>query len=77
LRHLTSQLFSVLELRHPRLYLFIYVLNSWCFKLIVDFLVLIGYFAKEGIKVAILEPNDPSDVTELIGSGKADLGCKG
>ncbi|KAA1107744.1 glycylpeptide N-tetradecanoyltransferase [Puccinia graminis f. sp. tritici] len=35
-----------------------------------------GYFAKEGIKVAILEPNDPSDVTELIGSGKADLGCK-
>lgn len=35
-----------------------------------------GYFAKEGIKVAILEPNDPSDVTELIGTGKADLGCK-
>ncbi|EFP84431.2 protein NMT1 [Puccinia graminis f. sp. tritici CRL 75-36-700-3] len=35
-----------------------------------------GYFAKEGIKVAILEPNDTSDVTELIGSGKADLGCK-
>ncbi|KAI9624147.1 hypothetical protein H4Q26_017010 [Puccinia striiformis f. sp. tritici PST-130] len=35
-----------------------------------------GYFAKEGIKVAILEPNDPSDVTELIGSGRADLGCK-
>jgi len=35
-----------------------------------------GYFAKEGIKVAILEPNDPSDVTEIIGAGKADLGCK-
>ncbi|KAN0061947.1 Glycylpeptide N-tetradecanoyltransferase [Thecaphora frezii] len=35
-----------------------------------------GYFADEGIKVAILEPSDPSDVTELIGSGKADLGCK-
>ncbi|CAH7685258.1 protein NMT1 [Phakopsora pachyrhizi] len=36
----------------------------------------VSYFAKEGIKVAILEPNDPSDVTELIGTGKADLGCK-
>ncbi|EPQ26436.1 uncharacterized protein PFL1_06084 [Pseudozyma flocculosa PF-1] len=35
-----------------------------------------GYFADEGIKVAILEPNDPSDVTEIIGSGKADMGCK-
>ncbi|SNX84219.1 probable thiamine biosynthesis protein nmt1 [Melanopsichium pennsylvanicum] len=35
-----------------------------------------GYFAKEGIKVAILEPNDPSDVTEIIGSGKADMGLK-
>jgi len=35
-----------------------------------------GYFKDEGIKVAILEPNDPSDVTELIGSGKADLGTK-
>lgn len=35
-----------------------------------------GLFAKEGIKVAILEPNDPSDVTEIIGSGKVDIGCK-
>ncbi|CAO1624781.1 unnamed protein product [Parajaminaea phylloscopi] len=35
-----------------------------------------GYFADEGIKVAILEPSDPSDVTELIGSGKVDMGCK-
>jgi hypothetical protein len=35
-----------------------------------------GYFADEGIKVAILEPNDPSDVTELIGSGKVDMGAK-
>ncbi|KAL1960730.1 hypothetical protein VTO42DRAFT_6560 [Malbranchea cinnamomea] len=35
-----------------------------------------GYFKDEGIKVAILEPNDPSDVTEVIGSGKADLGFK-
>ncbi|KAI5867871.1 NMT1 protein [Durotheca rogersii] len=35
-----------------------------------------GYFRDEGIKVAILEPNDPSDVTEMIGSGKIDLGFK-
>eukprot|EP01135_Chromosphaera_perkinsii_P002265 Nk52_evm51s221 gene=Nk52_evmTU51s221 len=36
----------------------------------------LGYYADEGIKVAILEPNDPSDVTEIIGSGKVDLGFK-
>jgi len=36
----------------------------------------LGYFADEGIKVALLEPNDPSDVTEIIGSGKVDLGFK-
>lgn len=36
----------------------------------------LNYFAEEGIKVAILEPNNPSDVTEIIGSGKVDLGCK-
>ncbi|KAA8893514.1 thiamine biosynthesis protein [Sphaerosporella brunnea] len=35
-----------------------------------------GYFADEGIKVAILEPTDPSDVTEIIGSGKIDMGFK-
>ncbi|KAL1301900.1 hypothetical protein AAFC00_006079 [Neodothiora populina] len=35
-----------------------------------------GYFADEGVKVALLEPNDPSDVTEIIGSGKVDLGFK-
>ncbi|USP78692.1 hypothetical protein yc1106_05966 [Curvularia clavata] len=35
-----------------------------------------GYFEEEGIKVALLEPNDPSDVTEIIGSGKVDLGFK-
>lgn len=35
-----------------------------------------GYFKDEGISVAIIEPNDPSDVTELIGSGKIDLGFK-
>ncbi|KAK4158654.1 NMT1/THI5 like-domain-containing protein [Cladorrhinum sp. PSN259] len=35
-----------------------------------------GYFQDEGIKVALLEPNDPSDVTEIIGTGKVDLGFK-
>ncbi|KAJ2955318.1 hypothetical protein NQZ79_g8656 [Umbelopsis isabellina] len=36
----------------------------------------LNYFSDQGIKVAILEPNNPSDVTEIIGSGKVDLGCK-
>lgn len=36
----------------------------------------LGYFADEGVKVALLEPNDPSDVTEIIGSGKVDMGFK-
>ncbi|KAI5206876.1 NMT1-domain-containing protein [Aureobasidium subglaciale] len=52
-----------------------------------------GFFKDEGLKVALLEPNDPSvclttssppdilsnlsqDVTEIIGSGKVDLGFK-
>lgn len=35
-----------------------------------------GFFKDEGIKVALLEPNDPSDVTEIIGTGKVDLGFK-
>lgn len=35
-----------------------------------------GYFTAEGLKVALLEPNDPSDVTEIIGSGKVDMGFK-
>ncbi|KAF8543154.1 NMT-1 like protein [Trichophaea hybrida] len=36
----------------------------------------LGYFTEEGLKIAILEPNDPSDVTEIIGSGKIDMGFK-
>ncbi|KAI8848174.1 NMT1/THI5 like-domain-containing protein [Chytridium lagenaria] len=36
----------------------------------------LGYFEEEGVKIAILEPSDPSDVTEIIGSGKVDMGCK-
>ena len=35
-----------------------------------------GYFKEEGVDVSILEPNNPSDVTELIGSGKIDMGLK-
>ena len=35
-----------------------------------------GYFKREGLDVAILEPSNPSDVTELIGSGKVDMGLK-
>lgn len=36
----------------------------------------LGYFEEQGLKVALLEPNDPSDVTEIIGSGKVDMGFK-
>lgn len=35
-----------------------------------------GFFQEEGVKVAILEPSNPSEVTELIGSGKIDMGLK-
>jgi ABC-type nitrate/sulfonate/bicarbonate transport system substrate-binding protein len=35
-----------------------------------------GYYCEEGIQLAILEPNDPSDVTELVGLGRVDLGLK-
>ncbi|CAK7901627.1 4-amino-5-hydroxymethyl-2-methylpyrimidine phosphate synthase [[Candida] anglica] len=35
-----------------------------------------GYFKEEGVDVSILEPSNPSDVTELIGSGKIDMGLK-
>jgi pyrimidine precursor biosynthesis enzyme len=34
------------------------------------------FFEEEGISVALLEPNDPSDVTEIIGTQKVDLGFK-
>ena len=32
-----------------------------------------GFYKEEGINLAILEPNDPSDVTEIVGRGSADL----
>lgn len=35
-----------------------------------------GFFKEEGVDVSILEPSNPSDVTELIGSGKVDMGLK-
>lgn len=36
----------------------------------------LGYYEEEGIKLAILETNDPSDVTEIVGLGSVDLGLK-
>lgn len=35
-----------------------------------------GFFKDEGVDISILEPTNPSDVTELIGSGKIDMGLK-
>ncbi|MFA6303189.1 MAG: ABC transporter substrate-binding protein [Legionella sp.] len=36
----------------------------------------LGFYAEEQIKLAILEPSDPSDVTELVGLGTVDFGVK-
>ncbi len=35
-----------------------------------------NYYADEGIHLAILETTDPSDVTEIVGLGKVDIGLK-
>lgn len=35
-----------------------------------------GYYAEEGINLAILEGTDPSDVTEIVGRGRVDIGVK-
>lgn len=35
-----------------------------------------GYFKEQNLDIALLEPTNPSDVTELIGSGKVDMGLK-
>ncbi|BGP03894.1 Glycylpeptide N-tetradecanoyltransferase [Rhodotorula toruloides] len=35
-----------------------------------------GYFKEEGVSVAILEPNDPSDCAGLVGRGTMDMGVK-
>lgn len=36
----------------------------------------LGFYSEENIKLAILEPADPSDVTELVGLGTVDFGVK-
>lgn len=36
----------------------------------------LGFYSQEDIKLAILEPSDPSDVTELVGLGAVDFGVK-
>lgn len=35
-----------------------------------------GFYADEEINLAILETTDPSDVTEIVGLGKVDIGLK-
>jgi len=36
----------------------------------------LGFYQDVGIKLAILEPDDPSDVTEIVGLGHVDFGIK-
>jgi ABC-type nitrate/sulfonate/bicarbonate transport system substrate-binding protein len=36
----------------------------------------LGYYAQEGIQLAILETTDPTDVTEIVGRGCVDIGLK-
>jgi ABC-type nitrate/sulfonate/bicarbonate transport system substrate-binding protein len=36
----------------------------------------LGYYESAGIKLALFEPTDPSDVTEAVGVGAMDLGLK-
>jgi ABC-type nitrate/sulfonate/bicarbonate transport system substrate-binding protein len=36
----------------------------------------LGFYEDEGLNLAILEPHDPSDVTELVGLGAVDFGVK-
>ena len=36
----------------------------------------LGYYEEEGIKLAILETTDPSDVTEIVGTEGVDIGLK-
>ncbi|MCW8451847.1 ABC transporter substrate-binding protein [Legionella quinlivanii] len=36
----------------------------------------LGFYQDENIKLAILEPCDPSDVTEIVGKGQIDFGVK-
>ncbi|MBS0621903.1 MAG: ABC transporter substrate-binding protein [Verrucomicrobia bacterium] len=36
----------------------------------------LGFYEEEEIKLAILEPTDPTDVTEIVGLGSVDFGLK-
>src|SRR5690348_10877661 len=36
----------------------------------------LGFYEEEGIKLAILETTDPTDVTEIVGLGSVDFGLK-
>lgn len=36
----------------------------------------LGFYRDEAIQLAILEPTDPSDVTEIVGLGNVDIGLK-
>ena len=36
----------------------------------------LGFYEENGIKLAIVEPTDPGDVTEIVGTGKVDFGVK-
>ncbi len=36
----------------------------------------LGFYEQEGINLAILEPSDPGDVTEIVGLGTVDIGVK-
>ena len=36
----------------------------------------LGFYAEEGLNLAILETTDPSDVTEIVGLGAVDIGLK-
>lgn len=36
----------------------------------------LGYYSDAEINLALLEPSDPSDVTEIVGGGRVDIGLK-
>lgn len=36
----------------------------------------LGYYEEEGLQLALLDPHDPSDVTEIVGTGAVDIGLK-
>jgi len=36
----------------------------------------LGFYEETGIKLAIIEPTDPGDVTEIVGTGKVNFGVK-